>query len=190
VTTSEGQTIVRSRVDGVIGWVIVDRLEPSDLPRFRRQTLEVLAAHVRNPAVQTIAISEFHRPVFNATADEQVLGLCQEATELLSMSGKKLVVHVDCGSQTRSVAAPNTSPAYIEPLTGREGQVLAMACEGLSAREIGAQLNISERTVETHISHGYRKLGINSRIDLIRRSAEFGFLTAPVAARRELLGHF
>lgn len=133
--------------------------------------------------MQTISVSDFHRAVFKATAQDghvdpdpviakQLALLCHEVIALLSNSSKTLVVH--SGGRQMTVNAPN-SPIYLEPLTGRERQVLAMACDGMSAREIGAQLFISERTVETHVSHGYRKLGINSRIELVRRAAEFGF---------------
>jgi pimeloyl-ACP methyl ester carboxylesterase/DNA-binding CsgD family transcriptional regulator len=61
-----------------------------------------------------------------------------------------------------------------EALTHRERQVAALAAQGLSAREIGEQLVISERTAESHIAHAYLKLGINSRVELARRAGEFG----------------
>lgn len=60
-----------------------------------------------------------------------------------------------------------------EALTRRERHVAALAAQGLSAREIGEQLFISERTAESHIAHAYLKLGINSRVELARRAAEF-----------------
>jgi DNA-binding CsgD family transcriptional regulator len=40
--------------------------------------------------------------------------------------------------------------------------------------EIGDRLSISERTVETHLANVYSKLGVRSKIDLVRRAAEFG----------------
>jgi DNA-binding CsgD family transcriptional regulator len=39
----------------------------------------------------------------------------------------------------------------------------------MSDRQIAQRLNISVHTVETHLQHVYRKLGINSRRDLMRR---------------------
>ena len=61
-----------------------------------------------------------------------------------------------------------------ESLTHREREVVHLAVQGLSAAEIGARLFISERTVETHIANAYRKLGIGSRLELVRRSAAIG----------------
>jgi DNA-binding CsgD family transcriptional regulator len=54
------------------------------------------------------------------------------------------------------------------PLTPSERQVAALVAEGLSNQEIGMRLFISVRTVEMHISHAYRKLGIRSRAGLAR----------------------
>lgn len=51
-------------------------------------------------------------------------------------------------------------------LTRREREVVLLAVEGLTAREIGARLYIGERTVETHLAHAYGKLGVASRVEL------------------------
>jgi pimeloyl-ACP methyl ester carboxylesterase/DNA-binding CsgD family transcriptional regulator len=59
-------------------------------------------------------------------------------------------------------------------LTRREREVTDLAVQGLSAQQIGMRLFISERTVETHIAHAYRKLGIGSRVDLVRRASDPG----------------
>ena len=53
-----------------------------------------------------------------------------------------------------------------ESLTSTEHRVVALAAEGLTNAEIGTRLYISHRTVETHLSHLYRKLGIRSRAEL------------------------
>jgi DNA-binding CsgD family transcriptional regulator len=58
-------------------------------------------------------------------------------------------------------------------LSRRERQVARLAAEGRTASEIAEQLFISKRTVESHLAHVYAKLGVRSRLDLVRRASEF-----------------
>ena len=46
----------------------------------------------------------------------------------------------------------------------------------LSIREIGETLNVSQNTVKTHTSAIYRKLGVSSRQDAIRRGIDMDIL--------------
>ena len=53
-----------------------------------------------------------------------------------------------------------------DALTAGERRVAALAAEGLSNRQIAEHLFITQATVETHLRHAFRKLGITSRADL------------------------
>jgi DNA-binding CsgD family transcriptional regulator len=53
-----------------------------------------------------------------------------------------------------------------DALTPTELKVARLAAEGLTNPEIGRRLFISPRTVETHLSHAYAKLGVSSRVAL------------------------
>ncbi len=62
-------------------------------------------------------------------------------------------------------------------LTPTELDVTRLAGEGLGNKEIGARLFISPRTVQTHLTHVYTKLGLTSRVQLARealRNADVG----------------
>jgi DNA-binding CsgD family transcriptional regulator len=55
-----------------------------------------------------------------------------------------------------------------EGLTPAERRVAALVAEGRTNREVAAALFVGERTVETHLSHVYAKLGVRSRTELAR----------------------
>jgi len=63
-------------------------------------------------------------------------------------------------------------------LSERETAVLDAVARGLSNREIGRQLWISEQTVKFHLRNVYRKLGISSRTE----AARYAYRTGRVAA--------
>jgi DNA-binding CsgD family transcriptional regulator len=54
-------------------------------------------------------------------------------------------------------------------LTAAERRVATLVAEGQTNREVAAALFLGERTVETHLSHVYAKLGVRSRAELARR---------------------
>ena len=67
-------------------------------------------------------------------------------------------------------------------LTSRELQVLTVAAEGLTAKQIADRLGVRERTVTTHLGRIYGKLGVGSRLAAIRTAARSGLVG--VGARR------
>lgn len=54
-------------------------------------------------------------------------------------------------------------------LTGREIEVVSLLSEGLTNKEIGNRLFISEYTVENHLRSIYRKMGVKNRTSLVHR---------------------
>ncbi len=63
-----------------------------------------------------------------------------------------------------------------DPLNDRERQVLRLAGEGLSAGDIGAQLNLSQGTVRNYLSETIGKLGVGNRIEAYRLARQKGWL--------------
>lgn len=58
-----------------------------------------------------------------------------------------------------------------QSLTPTESDVVRLVAEGLSNRLIGERLFISRRTVETHVSHVFAKLGVRSRTEIATLAA-------------------
>ena len=58
-------------------------------------------------------------------------------------------------------------------LTKSERTVALLLAEGLTNAQIADRLFISRRTVESHVSATYRKLGVDNRVELARRVAGF-----------------
>jgi PAS domain S-box-containing protein len=54
-------------------------------------------------------------------------------------------------------------------LTPRERDVAILTCRGLSAKEIGAELNLSYRTIETHRAHLLQKFGAKKLPELVAK---------------------
>jgi len=62
-------------------------------------------------------------------------------------------------------------------LTEREREIITVAARGFTAREIGSQLGVRERTVTTHLANIYRKLGCNTRLSAVTAAQRSGLLT-------------
>jgi DNA-binding CsgD family transcriptional regulator/tetratricopeptide (TPR) repeat protein len=73
----------------------------------------------------------------------------------------------------RHVPVPAPAPALdaLEGLASMERQVAALVMEGATNREIAGRLFISVKTVEATLTRVYRKLGIRSRVDIVRLAA-------------------
>lgn len=72
--------------------------------------------------------------------------------------------------QGKSVMSPPVASRLFQQLrnpdailTPREAELLSLLTEGLSNRELGRRLFISEATVKTHLAHIYAKLGVDTR---------------------------
>ena len=60
-------------------------------------------------------------------------------------------------------------------LSDRESTIVRLICDGMTTRQIAEQIKKSERTVETHITNIYDKLGVNSRQKVVCWAKDNGF---------------
>jgi DNA-binding NarL/FixJ family response regulator len=68
-----------------------------------------------------------------------------------------------------SYQSAEVSEVY-QPLTPRERQILQLMAEGLPNKTIASRLEISERTVTTHVANIYSKLHVNNRVSAIQEA--------------------
>ena len=77
----------------------------------------------------------------------------------------------------RSVPPALGAPAA-SPLSERESEVVRLLAQGLTIREIAAQLVLSPRTLETYRARALEKLQLKTRADLFRYAVHRGWLNA------------
>ena len=112
-------------------------------------------------------------------ADErpQAVAALERSAELFARGGgtwrrgRSLEALRRLGSAGRRAAAAALGPGS---LTRRETEVARLAATGISAKEIAQSLFVGERTVESHLASVYAKLGVDSKLQLVRRAQELG----------------
>ncbi len=65
----------------------------------------------------------------------------------------------------------------VEPLTEREREVLLQAARGLTNKEIGRALYVSDRTVQGHLQNVYQKFGVTTRTEAVTKALQLGLIT-------------
>jgi LuxR family transcriptional regulator, maltose regulon positive regulatory protein len=75
-----------------------------------------------------------------------------------------------------SRVAPSSAPTLLEPLSGREQQILLFLGDGISNRDMAARLFVSENTVKFHLKNIYQKLAVGSRLQAISKARRLGMV--------------
>jgi len=60
-------------------------------------------------------------------------------------------------------------------LTPRQREILRLIVDGHTTRQMATRLGLSERTVQSHITLAYRKLGVRTRVQAVARAVQTGF---------------
>lgn len=92
---------------------------------------------------------------------EQVLGTSGRATAATTASAIQ-----------PAISPTKQSRTYPSGLTAREAEVLRLVAQGLTDAQVAEQLVISPRTVNTHLTSIYHKLGVESRTAATRYAME------------------
>lgn len=91
-------------------------------------------------------------------------------------------VYVDArvaGKLLSSFGQVRATPVNVRgELSERETEVMRLIAQGFTNKEISAQLSVSVKTVETYKARSMEKLGLRSRVDIVRLATERGWLRA------------
>lgn len=83
--------------------------------------------------------------------------------------------HIYAVSEGYSMSASHSSQEKEQaPLSERELQIVELVAAGLTNQEISAQLEISKRTVDNHISNVLNKTATGNRVALVRWALKWG----------------
>jgi two-component system response regulator NreC len=139
------------------------------IPRLREQTAVVVLTMQDDPAFARQALQAGALGfVLKEAADEELL----EAIRLAATGD----IYLNPRLGARMAAAPSEPVGPPDDLTEREVDVLRLIALGHTNVEIGEQLFLSTRTVETHRAHIQQKLRRTTRAELVRYALEHGFV--------------
>jgi DNA-binding CsgD family transcriptional regulator len=114
-------------------------------------------------------------PMYHASYDAAVEScrdaLGQKAFDAAWAEGAGLSIEEAVAYAQRGRGKRKRPTSGWESLTPTETQVVRLVTEGLANKDIAAQLLISRRTVQTHLTHLYTKLGLTSRAQLVQEAA-------------------
>jgi DNA-binding NarL/FixJ family response regulator len=91
--------------------------------------------------------------------------------------GETVIDQAIAAKLLRSISRSAGNNHVSHDLTNRELEVLRLGARGMSNSEIGKNLSISERTVQSNFTNIFSKLGVGSRIEAIVRSLKDGYLS-------------
>jgi len=135
-------------------------LSASDAPE---DVIEVIRAGARGYVTKTIGTAELQDAIRRVASGDAVF------------SHRLAGFVLDAFAAPGPAGGPSVQPSFdpeLDQLTSREREVLRLIAQGYTYKEIGRELYISVKTVESHVSSVLRKLQLSSRHQLTRWATE------------------
>ena len=132
-------------------------LSVSDAPE---DVIDVIRAGARGYVTKTISGSELLQAVYRVAAGDAVFSP--------RLAGFVLDAFAQGGASGATGAPVTSTDAELDQLSPREREVLRLIARGYTYKEVGRDLGISAKTVESHVSSVLRKLQLSTRHELTR----------------------
>lgn len=165
--------------------VVILELDAAGLPQ-----LADLGRAARAAGASVLAVTAGHSPTVLAELTQWASGFLPRGADVTDLGHALRVVRTGAfymeSGQARDMVqeldalreVSDRGPAS-ESLTPREKEVLRLLSEGLSARQMARRLELSERTINTHVANVYRKLAVSNRVQAVRQAIRLGLVTEP-----------
>lgn len=158
LTDADGVDVLRQARAGSPGILLLALSDRTDGPTV----LEAMRVGADGYLTKANGLREVGRAIRRLVAGERVLDPAVEgaAVSELGRFAKQ--------SREGSAVAGSLSP--------RESEILVLLADGLTMQQIGRRLDISPRTVESHVAKLYRKLAVRTRVQAVARAASLGLI--------------
>ncbi len=138
--------------------------------------------HHDNADIRVLVLTAYDNPAYvrallDAGADGYVLKTA-ELSELYRALQEVAVGRSAFNAEVMEKAAQyaENSAGLVEGLTDREVEILTYAARGLTNKQIGQELFISDRTVQGHLQNIYQKLGVATRTEAVTAALSHGLI--------------
>src|SRR6266536_1613576 len=137
----------------------------------------------REPAVHVLVVT-----TFGSDADiTRAIDAGATGYLLKDAPREQLFTAIRAAARGESVLSPTVATRVLgrmrapaeEALSSRELEILAAVARGLSNKDIGRQLYVSEATVKTHLLRIFGKLGVDDRTAAVTVALERGIIRLP-----------
>jgi class 3 adenylate cyclase/DNA-binding CsgD family transcriptional regulator len=163
-----GKTRFAVEVAGQIGAEFPDGTKYVDLAPITEPEL-VSVTTARLPGLPDQPGRSATEAVQRLIADRQMLLVLDNCEHLLDATAAlvvEVIAYVRRGHSDRK--RPTTGWSALTPT---EHDVVRLVTEGLANKDIATRLFVSPRTVQSHLTHIYNKLGVGSRVQLVQEAA-------------------
>ncbi len=150
-----------------------------DVTRWARANIRnvgvlILTAYDDDPYVMAVLHAGANGYVLKTASPEEIIQAVRDVHDGKSALDAAITQKVMSNLYNHGSTQP------VEPLTDRELEVLAMTARGFTNKSIGAQLGISDRTVQGHLAHIFDKLHATSRTEAVMRGVSLGWISDKV----------